>query len=352
MKKIDLSITKTKLVTYSLFTLIFIVTSYLSVQFIQKHFSDGTSLITFKLLSPIMFLELVILLILYFLLDALRFLYVMKTLNLDVTLFYLVKLSFINMFLSNITPFATGGGFAQIYFLNKKDISIGDATSATTIKTILAIVFFFVSTPIILITNKNFINILSSSSNFIYSLAFIILYVLLVWGLYKAIKNTEIIKGYLSKVLTLLVHKRIISKVKAEKYRNDSFLAIDVFSLNIKRFVNGNKKNISLSIVFMILYLFTLFMFPVILIRGLNSSISTFLIISIQILLTFVTYFAPTPGATGLAEGGFTLMFSAYVGKNDIVALTFLWRFFTMYIGMIIGLIIFYLEMIKKPSFH
>ena len=98
----------------------------------------------------------------------------------------------------------------------------------------------------------------------------------------------------------------------------------------------------------MILYLFILFMFPVILFRGLNYSISTTQIISIQILLTFVTYFAPTPGATGVAEGGFTLMFSNFVGKNDIVFLTFSWRFFTMYLGMLIGLIIFYVEIAKN----
>ena len=98
----------------------------------------------------------------------------------------------------------------------------------------------------------------------------------------------------------------------------------------------------------MILYLFTLFMIPVILIRGLNSSISIIQIISIQTVLTFVTYFAPTPGATGVAEGGFTLMFSNFVEKNDIVSLTFLWRFFTMYLGMLVGLIIFYLEIVKN----
>ena len=89
-------------------------------------------------------------------------------------------------------------------------------------------------------------------------------------------------------------------------------------------------------------------MFPVILIKGINSSISTTQIISIQILLTFVTYFAPTPGATGVAEGGFTLMFSNFVEKNDILSLTFSWRFFTMYLGMIIGLTIFYFEIFKN----
>ena len=69
-------ITKTKILTYSILTLIFIVTSYLSVLFIQKHFGDSTLLFSFKSLSPIILLELTILLIFYFLLDALRFLYI------------------------------------------------------------------------------------------------------------------------------------------------------------------------------------------------------------------------------------------------------------------------------------
>ena len=351
--KVDLDhnnylITKTKVLTYSIFTLIFIATSYLSVLFIQKEFNGKISFFTSKSFSPIILLGLGILLIFYFLLDALRFLYVLKTLQIDVTLGYLVKLAFINMFLSNITPFATGGAFAQIYFLSKKDISIGDATAATTIKTALPIIFFFITTPIVLIVDKNLFKIVPSGNNLIYILSLVFLYMLATYGFYKILKNTNIIKKNLSKILTLLEHKRIISKNKVESFRNNSFLEIDIFALNIKRFLKGKKKYVLLSIIFMILYLFSLFMFPVLLIRGLNSSISTSQIISIQILLTFVTYFAPTPGATGVAEGGFTLMFSNFVKKNDIVSLTFSWRFFTMYLGMVIGLVIFYLEIVKN----
>ena len=57
---------------------------------------------------------------------------------------------------------------------------------------------------------------------------------------------------------------------------------------------------------------------------------------------------AHTPGATGMAEAGFTLMFSNFVGKNNIASLTFSWRFFTMYLGMLIGFIIFYAEIVKN----
>jgi uncharacterized protein (TIRG00374 family) len=341
-------ITKTKILAYTMFTLIFIATSYLSVLFIQKHFSSDTSFFVFKSLSPEIVVTLGFLLIFYFLLDALRFLYVLKTLQIDVTLGYLLKLTFINMFLSNITPFATGGGFAQIYFLNKKHISIGDATAATTIKTILPIIFFFITTPIILIIDRKLFKIVPEGNNSIYILSLVLIYILATYGFYKILKNTNIIKKNLCKLLNLMEHKKIISKNKLESFKNNSFSEIDIFALNIKNFLAGKKKYVLLSIVSMILYLFTLFMFPVILITGLNSSISTSEVIFIQIILTFVTYFAPTPGATGVAEGGFTLMFSSFVEKKDIVSLTFSWRFFTMYFGMIIGILIFYLEIAKN----
>ena len=182
-------VTKAKVLTYSIFTLIFIGTSYLSVVFIEKHFNSRISFSANKSLSPIILLTLGILFLFYFLLDALRFLYVLKALKIHVTLCYLIKLAFINMFLSNITPFATGGAFAQIYFLNKKDISIGDATAATTIKTVLPIIFFFITTPIILITNKNLFKIIPSGNNLIYILSLVLIYILATYGFYKVLKG-------------------------------------------------------------------------------------------------------------------------------------------------------------------
>ena len=342
----DNLITKTKILTYSIFTLIFIITSYLSIVFIEKQFSG--KIFFLKNMSDNMLLTLGILLFFYFFLDALRFLYVLKTLQIDITLGYLVKLAFINMFLSNITPFATGGAFAQIYFLNKKHISIADATAATTIKTALPIIFFFLTTPIILILDKNLFKIFPKSNNLIYILSLVLLYILTCYGFYRVLKNTNIIKRNLLKTLDIMERKKMISNNKGKKIRNNSILEIDLFALNIKRFLKGKRKYILLSIIFMILYLFILFLFPVVFIRGLSSSISTGQIISIQILITFVTYFAPTPGATGMAEAGFSLMFSNFVGKNNIASLTFSWRFFTMYLGMLIGLIIFYAEIIKN----
>jgi len=261
---------------------------------------------------------------------------------------YIYKLSLINTFLSNITPFATGGAFCQIYFLNKKGIPLGDATAISTIRTVLPIIFFFLATPLVLIVDKNLLNIFPSDGSLIYISVLIILYLLAAYEFNRILSNNKIIKIIVYNFLNLLNNNRLITKDAVKRLRRSIFIEIDRFTIDIKRFLNGKKRYVLLSIVFMLLYLFTLFTFPIILVIGLSSNISMLEIINTQIILTFVTYFAPTPGATGVAEGGFSLIFSKFVAKENIVSLTFWWRFFTMYLGMLIGMIIFYLEIAKN----
>ena len=344
----DSLVTRRRMLTYAIFTLIFIVTSYLSIVFMYDHFSDKTSFLSFKTISPSILLYGTILLFFYFLFDGLRFFYVLKVMRINIDFKYIYKLSLINTFLSNITPFATGGAFCQIYFLNKKGISLGDATAISTIRSVLPIIFFFLATPIILILDKNLLKIFPSEGNLIYVTLTIFLYLLAAYGFNKILNNNKIIKKTVYNLLHLLRSKNLLNKNKVKKLTRHFFIEIDRFTIDIKRFLSGKKIYIFLSIVFMLLYLFTLFTFPIILTIGLSSNISMLEIIDTQIILTFVTYFAPTPGATGVAEGGFTLIFSKFVAKTDIVSLTFWWRFFTMYFGMIIGMIIFYLEIVKN----
>jgi hypothetical protein len=61
-------------------------------------------------------------------------------------------------------------------------------------------------------------------------------------------------------------------------------------------------------------------------------------------------YFAPTPGAAGVAEGGYGLLFSQLVQKQDITLLTLSWRFLTIYVGLVIGMFVIYREMFNHSK--
>ena len=72
--------------------------------------------------------------------------------------------------------------------------------------------------------------------------------------------------------------------------------------------------------------------------------LSYYTIWSFEIVVTFFMYFTPTPGAAGLAEGGYGLLFAQLVQKKDILLLTVSWRFLTIYVGLVIGIFIIYRE--------
>jgi len=71
-------------------------------------------------------------------------------------------------------------------------------------------------------------------------------------------------------------------------------------------------------------------------------------VLAFQVVVTFFMYFTPTPGATGVAEGGYGLLFAQLVRKEDIALLTLAWRFLTIYIGLVIGIFVVFRELLTQ----
>lgn len=334
-------------VYYFIYFLVFITLSVLSLYFIYKIFGANSNFAIFKSYSLSIFLSLFLLLLIYFIFDGLRLYYALQTLNTEVYFKDIVKLVFINLFISNVTPFATGGGFVQIYFLNKKGISLGDATAATTIRTVLATMFFFISTPLIILTEEKFAQIFPQQTVLFYIILFSLLYFSF---FYIVIFKNRFLKKLVYNFLHFLKDKGTISNDKFRTLCQNLFEEIDIFSDNLNYFLKGDKKDILLTIISTFLFLLAEFSFSVILIRGLGYSVSVLSILFMQVIVVFSMYFAPTPGATGVAEGSYSLLFARFVNAGDIVPLIFAWRFLTKYIGMLIGMILFFTGFVGGPK--
>jgi glycosyltransferase 2 family protein len=65
-------------------------------------------------------------------------------------------------------------------------------------------------------------------------------------------------------------------------------------------------------------------------------------ILLVQAFITFLLYFAPTPGASGLAEVISALMMSIYVPRELTPTYTFIWRFTVSYATVLVGSVIFW----------
>jgi hypothetical protein len=148
-------------------------------------------------------------------------------------------------------------------------------------------------------------------------------------------------------ILRFIKNKKIISKNKFRSLSQNLFEEIDIFSNNLNYFLKGDKKYIIATVMSTLLFLLTEFSFSVILIIGLGYDVSILSIILLQVVVVFSMYFAPTPGATGVAEGSFSLLFARFVDSSEIVPLIFAWRFLTKYIGIIIGMILFFIGFIR-----
>ena len=70
---------------------------------------------------------------------------------------------------------------------------------------------------------------------------------------------------------------------------------------------------------------------------GLNS-MSYFDILTLQFLLYIGASFTPLPGASGAQEGGFLLIFGNVFPADKMFGAQLIWRFFTYYFTLIIGL--------------
>jgi uncharacterized protein (TIRG00374 family) len=65
-------------------------------------------------------------------------------------------------------------------------------------------------------------------------------------------------------------------------------------------------------------------------------------VLLVQTLITFLLYFAPTPGASGLAEMLSAAVMSIYVPRELLGSYTFIWRFINSYATVIFGALLFW----------
>lgn len=84
------------------------------------------------------------------------------------------------------------------------------------------------------------------------------------------------------------------------------------------------------------------------LLRALGYQAPVLTVLAFQVVVTFFMYFTPTPGATGVAEGGYGLLFAQLVQRQDIALLTLAWRFLTIYVGVAIGMVVMYRELFQS----
>lgn len=257
---------------------------------------------------------------LYF--DGIRLMHLVSISGEKIRLIEAVQVVFSNYFLALLTPGAAGGAVAQVLFLRKAGIPTGKATVLIVVRTLLSIFFLILCLPVVFYYDPNIMPGLSENQLTIVSAILVTLILGMTW-LFR----------------TSLPYYWLVALTKrfSHKYRRRIFL--------IYRDVRGavfmlSSAPISMCKVFIesAISLLALYSVVPILFMGMGIEVNIPQIMGRMILLNILLYFAPTPGGSGIAEGGFVFLFSSFLPSGTVGIAAVAWRIIVEYLPFIIGL--------------
>lgn len=327
-----------------MFSLIFIAMTAAGLYAVFDQFAGRTITFDLRLLEPATLASIGLLLLIYFVMDGLRLHFTLRALGHNLPFKALFRLVFINLFFSNVTPMATGGGFAQIWYLNRQGIPLGKATAATTIRTLLAVVVIFTLTPVFLLTLNTLTNHTIAGNIGIALAVFISLY-LAFFGV--LLFRARWLIAPLNGLFNALSRLHIINKARNRRWQFRAKREMLRFSCAFTDYLHGRPLYIGLSVLCTLTFLLSLFSFPALLMYSLGYDVDYLTSIGLLVVTTFIMYFSPTPGASGISEGVFGSFFQNILTGNHLLLVTVSWRFLTIYLGMVIGLIVLQKELLR-----
>ncbi|MGI6782587.1 MAG: lysylphosphatidylglycerol synthase transmembrane domain-containing protein [Aminivibrio sp.] len=249
-----------------------------------------------------------------------------------------MALTWLHYFGCAVTPMQSGGGPFQVYALYKRDVPIGKGIAITLTRTLLTILILGFMVPVAVIIEPELLSgHLFLKGVFSYVVAFIIIS----WTLVVlSIARPEVIKRW-GRVFTLWLKKfGIVKPEKVLKIAKRINLEVDNYHLNFKMFFSCGLKHFLFAILLSFFHLLCLFSVLPCLIASVGLPFHYVQAILAQAVFMFLLYFVPTPGASGVAEGGGAALFGLLVPWNMAGVMAIAWRFFTEYLAIAMGVIV------------
>jgi glycosyltransferase 2 family protein len=247
--------------------------------------------------------------------------------------------SLVGGFMSGVTPSSTGGQFAQSYTFKKQGLKASHGAG------IIWLDFFLYSITLVVIALllffTNFTKFAHSSITLVFGLGLLINVIIIVL-LGLMVFKPELYR----KLMHFIIH--ITERWKWVKQKEKMIHAWDQILEHFyeaQTVVTENRGMLwqlfGLNALRILFYFSTPLMIGLIL----NLEIHWSMVIELIALASFVTIantFVPLPGAAGATESLFVLTYSTVLGKASAASIMILWRFFSFYLILIIGGILFF----------
>ncbi len=251
-----------------------------------------------------------------------------------------------NIFMGAVTPSQTGGGPMHLYMLYRRGVKLTHGIAISVINFISSILFFMISSGLALWYLRNTdindtLYTLIKSGFTIFSTLFIFILVGLVAP--QVISNllekfghslSNLSKKYKDKI------EMIISNINAKLFEYNESVLI---------FLKKNPLLFPYSLCLTFIMYFNKFLIAYFIVKGLGYTGAFWEIISVQAITFFLLYFAPTPGASGIAELSIASLMAPFIPDVGIASFTVLHRSFLLLLPAVIGAFIVLAEL-KKHS--
>lgn len=255
--------------------------------------------------------------------DGSRLMHLVKISDEKITLYQAVQVVFGNYFLALLTPGATGGAVAQLMFLRHAGVPTGKAAVLVIVRTLLSILFLVLCMPFIFMHDAGIVPGISNDTLMAITLTAFVVIIAIVVGARR---------GYLDYlVISIARHAKKERRCKIIAFYRDTKSAIALLAASPK----------AMLLVFAESGLNLLCIYAIVpcLLLGLGvTDADWYSVMGRMIFLNMLLYFTPTPGGSGIAEGGFVLLFSDTVPAGTVGIVAVCWRLIAEYIPFLIGL--------------
>ncbi|RMG65729.1 MAG: UPF0104 family protein [Calditrichaeota bacterium] len=258
-----------------------------------------------------------------------------------VSLWHCMQSNWANLFMGAVTPFQTGGGPAQFYFLWRKGARISDILLASAIN--------FTATLLVLLLSclvaVQFLppSVHTAQTRLAFETAF---------GIVGAVLLFFFLLVLFPQYMTRLFQKLVgWLPGKSPRIQGWKARAMTWFQTTGQQFHEAIRfifrKQVYLLAVALLLtcwLYFNKFLLAYVLARMLQSQVPFWLFLNMQIIQLFIIYFAPTPGASGVAELSAVWLIEPLLSPQTVILFAVGWRFFTTLLAAVLGGIVLFLE--------
>ncbi len=266
-----------------------------------------------KLMSPLFLILTFFSTVFRFIFDIWRLRYIVKALGKEITWKGAFYFTMGGLACGAITPMQIGGIPFQLYICKREEITIPEGTAAIFSRGFLSALVLPFLLPFIYYYRQYMTSGIMSA---------IVKYLIIFYGIFALIfillltQTPWLKRRFGNRVKGIVMFKQVFTTefMKRKGFFFKAYL-MTFFSLSFY------------------------FLTAPFLIRGLGIEAPFFEATILQVIMTYAVNFLPTPGASGLAEGGAAAIFNHLMPTHILGVYVMLWRFFTSYIGVMVGVL-------------